>query len=261
MKKLLILFVSTALYAAPVGNPSAPSIIQRGFFTSCNDWMDVRAGYEGDFISDGRMKQYNQGTGRVDTYEQWTNSGTLTLNFLERLDLYSVLGSSRAEADWRFSDLALDTINRIEMETEYNFLWGIGGRVILYEWYHASLGCGGRYSSSKTNPAWISSNGVVVNARDSSVHYREWQVNLDVSYHIDLFTPYIGIKYSNARVYLRQFPTPIADSWSGSNSFENRIPVGLYIGCTLSNGQYFMLNVEARLIDEEAVTVSGDFRF
>ena len=43
--------------------------------------------------------------------------------------------------------------------------------------------------------------------------------------------------------------------------FENRTPVGIVIGCSISNGKYFMLNIEGRLIDEDAVTISGDLRF
>lgn len=258
----IAMFVAcTALNAAPVGNTSAPELIQEGFLISCDSWINFRLGYEGDFVADGRMKQHDQGVGRVDTYEQWTNSGTVTLNILDRMDIYGVFGSSRTEADWRFGDLSAGTVSRIELETKYCFLWAAGARAILYEWCNASVGLGGRYSSCNYRPVWLTSDGLLQSVSGSHFSWREWQINLDASYKIDLFTPYIGIKYSNARTQLKDFLVPISADLTGSNSFKNRIPVGLYLGCTLSTGQYFMLNVEGRLIDEEAVTISGDFRF
>ena len=127
MRKFAVLIAalvaSTTPYAAPVGNTSAPELIQERFFISCDSWIDFRIGYEGDFVADGRMKQHNQGRGRVDTYEQRANSGTFTLNILDRLDIYGVFGSSRTEADWRFGDISAGNVTRMELETKYNFLW------------------------------------------------------------------------------------------------------------------------------------------
>jgi hypothetical protein len=255
------LLASSALYAAPVGNTSAPELIREGFFISCDSWIDFRVGYEGDFVTDGRMGQYDQGAGRLDTYEQWTNSGTVTLNVLDRLDLYGVFGSSRTEADWRFNNDSNGSISRIKLETKYNFLWGVGARTILHKWRNTYFGLGGRYSFCSYIPMWMTSDGIIQPVSNSHFDWREWQINLDISYKIDLFTPYIGVKYSNARAYLKSFAVPISSSLTGENSFENRIPVGLYLGCGLSTGRYFMLNIEARVVDEEAATVSCDFRF
>jgi len=78
---IVALFATTTVHAAPVGNTAAPKTIEQGFFTCYDTGLDLRLGYEGDFVSDGRMQQYHQGDGRVDTYEQWTNSGTATLIF------------------------------------------------------------------------------------------------------------------------------------------------------------------------------------
>jgi hypothetical protein len=206
------------------------------------------------------MKQRREGTGRVDDYSQSTNSGTVTLNILDRLDVYGVLGSSRTCAEWRFLDIA-GNVHNTQMETFHNFLWGVGARAILFEWGNCDLGLGGRYSSADYKPIWLTIDGVNVPVSGTHCRWREWQVNLDVSYHIDIFTPYAGVKYSNARTRIGEFGTAISTSGSGSNHFRNRVPVGLYIGCGLSTGKYFMLNVEGRLIDEEAVSISGDLRF
>lgn len=261
MKRLLaLLLASVALSAAPVGNTVAPDLIRKGMFSSRDERMSLRTGYEGDFVADGRMEQYEEGDGRVDCYKQYTNSGTVILNMVDRLDLYGVFGSSKTKAYWRFT-LADETVHRIQLKTKYNFLWAAGARVILYEWGKTFLGMGGRYSYTADQPTSLTSDGVAVSVKGTHFHWREWQINLDLAYKIHVFTPYIGVKYSNAKSHLGNFSVPIAANGSGADSFKNRDPVGLYLGCGLSNGQYFMINLEGRLIDEEAITISADLRF
>ncbi len=250
-----------ALHAAPVGNTALPELVRKGLLVSCERLIDFRAGYEGDFVADAKMKQFNGGTGRVDTCEQWTQSGTSTLNILDRLDLYGVFGASKMDVDWRFKNNLNGFVTRIKIQTESCFLWAAGARAILYDGCSLNIGFGGRYSKSIYVPESFSSNGVNEATSGAHLRWREWQVNLDASYKIKWFTPYIGVKYSNAQTLLSHFSVPIAADQSGFNSFKNRMPVGLYLGCALSNGQYFVLNIEGRVIDEEAVSIVGDFRF
>ncbi len=247
-------------FSAPVGNTSAPRLIEEGLFISRDSCVNVRAGYEGDFVTNGRLKQDDQGSGRVDSYKQFTNSGTATLNILDRIDVYAVFGTSETKASWRFTD-ASDVVQRIEIQTDNDFLWAVGARGILFEWGNTCLGLGGRYCSAHYTPEWLTSNGASENVSNGRMRWKEWQIDLDISYKIEIFTPYIGTKYSCARTFLEHFPIPIANNGSGNNHFKNITPVGLVLGCSLSNGKYFMLNLEARLVDEEAITVSGDFRF
>ena len=258
---LIVVFSLFAVFlqAAPVGNGASPALIQEGFLIPSSYWVDFRIGYEGDFVGDGRMEQIEESSGRVDTFQQYTNAATLTLNFLDRLDLFGVLGSSRVCADWRFNHAS--TITRIELETLYRTLWAVGSRGILLEWGKVFLGLGGRYSYCNYKPSWMTSNGVPQSVLGSRLIWRQWQLDLDLSYQIDLFTPYFGIKYSNAHAKLGSFPVSIANNGSGNGHFENKTPVGIVIGCSISNGKYFLLNIEGRLIDEDAVTISGDLRF
>jgi hypothetical protein len=257
MRRFWILLFPLFAFGAPVGNTAAPGLIEKGFFSTVES--SFRIGYEGDFVADGRMEQVDQGNGRVDTYKQYTNSGTFTLNFMNRLDLYAVFGSSKTKADWRIQNET--SIHRIKMKTDKNFLWAAGARAILFEWMKTYLGCGGRFSSTTDKPVWLTSDGVSIPVEGTHFHWEQWQVNLDICYRISFFTPYIGVKYSSEKAHLGTFNTSISDSGSGSDSFKNRDPVGLYLGCALSNGHYFMANLEGRLIDEEAITLSADFRF
>lgn len=256
----LFLFAGVCASASPVGNPAFPQLIDRGFFIPSDSWFGLRMGYEGDFVGDELLKQTAEGSGRVDNYIQNTNSGTLTFTIVDRVDIYGVFGSSRMEADWRFSS-AGGTVSRAQLQSKYRFLWGVGARGILYEWGCAILGVGGRYSSSILKPSWMTINGTPVSVSGGQVHWREWQIDLDFAYKIELFTPYVGVKYSNVQTKLNGFAVRIANNGVGSLHMESWTPVGVVVGCTLTTGKYFMFNVEGRLIDEEALTISGDIRF
>lgn len=262
MKKFLLFLgaVTGLLYASPVGNTEVPELIEIGFFIPCESWINVRAGYEGDFVYDARMEQHKEGKGRVDRYKQMTNSGVITVNLVDRMDVYGLFGASWTKANWRFSD-STGEIHRSEVETHYNFLWGVGARAIFFEWGNAALGAGGRYSSCDAAPAWLTIDGVETPVEGTHLLWNQWQVNLDLAYRIDLFVPYIGIKYSEAHAKLGTFSTAIANDGSGKDQFRTRVPVGLYLGCAISNRKYFMLNIEGRFIDEEAMTISADLRF
>ncbi len=264
MKKIALttaLFLAGhSLFAAPVGNPAFPQLLQEGYFIPSSYWVALRLGYEGDFVGDGRLKQREESSGRVDNFKQDTNSGTVTLNFLDRLDLIGVFGSSRVCTDWRFT-LPGPTTERMILETNYGFLWAVGGRGVLYEWGNTILGIGGRYSGTALKPVTATINGVPIPTAGTRLHWKEWQIDLDISHKIDIFIPYLGIKYSNVHTKIGTFPTEISDNGSGEIHMSNRNPVGIVIGCALTTGKFFMLNIEGRLIDEEAATIAGDFRF
>ncbi|MBI5272744.1 MAG: hypothetical protein HY861_02030 [Chlamydiia bacterium] len=256
---LLLIVLHNCLNAAPVGNTAAPQLIQEGFVVPSDCWVDIRIGYEGDFVGNALLEQLGEGSGRVDTFQQYTNSATVTLNILDRLDLFAGFGSSRVCADWRID---LDgIIERLEMETLYHYLWSVGGRAVLLEWGQLFFGGGGRYAYCNYTPSWFTINASPESLSGSRFQWREWQADLDLSYKIDLFTPYLGVKYSSATSTLGKFPAAISNSGQRSNHFHNKNPVGIFIGCSISNGRYFMLNIEGRFVDENAVTITGDLRF
>lgn len=260
MRKIAFLFfTSTFLWSAPVGNPVSPDLIEKGVFTPCDSSFNFRLGYEGDFVSDGRMKQ-NSGE-RVDFFEQYTNSAIATLNLLDRVDLYGVLGSSVIRSNWRFELFSDETIHRIKIKTDADFLWAVGGRAILYQWWNTFLGFGGRYSFCNYHNRELSSDGEQYPVESTHLIWKQWQLNLDLSYKIHLFTPYIGVKYSQQEAKIGDFSVPISSNGLGSNQLVNRDPVGFYLGCGLCSGKYLMINLEGRLIDEEAISLTADLRF
>jgi len=265
MKKFyLIFFLSFTglVFSTPINNSSLCFYIPHGlFFSDCNV-VSFRVGYEGNFISDAKLRQVKISSGRVDDYELNCNSGTLAFNVKNLVDVFGSLGASRIKANWRITPPA-GGLTRIETETRYHFSWSAGGRVVIWHNDKTALGITGRYFSTEPEISWLTSDGLPLIVRGGNICYNEWQVDFGLSHKIGLFVPYFGIKYSDAKSQISGLPGGVVISNSGTNTIEmkRRNHVGGFIGVTLTNGCKFLVNIEARLADEEAATVSGQFRF
>lgn len=255
---IFFLLSGACLQALPVQNPAAPRMLTDGFFIPHKVGVSGRGGYEGSFVQDAYLKQ--QDGNQVDKYGQTTNSAILTFNLFDWTDLYAVLGNSQQTGTWRFTNPANDVL-RIQMESEFDFLWGVGARTALWEASRVTLSLGGRYEQTNADLSWLTSDGISQAVNGDLLSWKSWQVDLDVSYHIDLLTPYIGAKYSQTKSSLKSTSVSVGPDNTKTANFDNRNAVGMVIGCSLSTGKYFMLNLEARLIDEEAATISADIRF
>ncbi len=263
MKKIVLILTGLILgalgHAAPAGNPASPLLIKDGFLISPVSWIDFRIGYEGNFVSDAKLKQRAGATHSIDKYGLDVNSCVATINIQNRLDLFGTAGSSRIQADWRIYP---GETYKMECETKYRLIWSAGGTVTLFEWGNAFLGFGGRYLYTRPRLEWLTRNGVAYAPGKAKMRYKEWQIDLSLAYKIDVLTPYLAVKYSRKKATLGEvLSTHITTDDTGILRMKNRIPVGVALGCTITTRKYFMLNIEARLIDEEAATLSGEFRF
>jgi hypothetical protein len=263
-KKYLFIFLSLSfgLFSTPTNNPALCIYIPNGiFFSKCNA-VSFRIGYEGNFVSDAKLKQITASSARVDNFGINCNSGSLTLNIKNIFDAFGTLGASRVNANWRISPPA-GGLFRIETETRYHFSWMAGGRVVLWHNEKTALGLSGRYYSTKPEISWLTSNGLPLIVRGGEMCYQEWQVAFGLSHQIGIFVPYFGIKYSDVRTEINNLPNGVIVSSAGTNTItmKRKNHVGGFLGVTLTNGCKFLLNIEARLADEEAATVSGQIRF
>ncbi len=88
-----------------------------------------------------------------------------------------------------------------------------------------------------------------------------WQISLALAYHIDIFSPYIGLTYLNQNVHFKNLKSGVVSSLDRDFYAKNRNPVGGFLGVSLSSGRDFSLTVESRFITENAFTLFLDFRF
>ncbi len=257
MKKWLLLFLlSPKLFALYMGNPSAPEIIDEGVFFCKENWFAVKAGYQRDWVFDRNMKAVSKVSGRMDGFDVISDQGVLTINLFDRVELYGSAGAARFHATHRPTKGV-----RNEYETHDQFTWGMGARGAFLIWKGLSFGFDGTYQRAHPTIKWMTTNGAPVNPRSGSkLTYHEWQVGLGASYQVDFFIPYIGVKYSNAGGRFKHLPFGFLPTGRHFKT-KNRRKFGMVLGTTLSNGNRFAATVEARLIDEQSITLAAEVKF
>jgi opacity protein-like surface antigen len=255
----LLFVIGSVAYSLPVNNPSAPKILEEGFFLSPGSSWSVRSGYEGSFVMDYQLKK--DAKNKIDTFYQDTQAGSVTINFLNRCDIYGILGASRAHGHYRY-DIGDNMYTLVGFDANYHFSWSAGMKAILFDWGKTNLEMGGRYFRSKGPLESLEKNGVPVVNAGASYHLHAWQIDLGISYKADIFTPYIAAKYSRLKSSINaNKDITISSSGNKLSDIENKRKYGMALGCSLSTGKLFVLTAEARLIDEEAFTVSGELKF
>lgn len=261
MKRIIFsigIMVFTTLKAAPVGNSASCGIIKEGLYFSNASWYNARVGYEGDFIVDRRLKSENDGN--IDNFKQCLNSGSLTINILNRLDIFGILGQARLKTNWIIEE-GVDSFSYIEIETKFGNAWSLGSRAIFFEWGDILLSFGGRYSYTNPRMRWVSKDAEITPLSDYHIKFDQWQIDMELAYKIDMFIPYAAVKYSKAKVKLAVKDVVISSDGSSEMNMKSRNHFGMALGSGFSSGRYFLFNVETRLFDEEAFSVSGEFKF
>jgi len=264
MGKFFFLFLASVapsiIYSLPVGNPSSPKIFETGIFSGNKSTVSLRFGMIGDFISDSRMKQYKEGEGIVDQFQFYAGYPSFTLNLYEALDLYSYVGTSRYEAEWRVASPGL--LSHIKARSNSGLAVSGGFNLLLYEWPKTFIGMGGCYTKIRLKVDSLKINTENQNQADSKWQGKTWQMNLGLAHIIDFFIPYIGIKYSRFKSFIETpYTLGIAADGSFRNDFKNRNRIGLYLGCSITLRTFFQVQVEGRLFDEEAADLSAEIRF
>lgn len=238
----LVLIFHLPAYALYNGNPASPKVPEEGFFIAKEAVLSLRAGYEGDLVFNRKM------TPHVHKFKIFENWGALTCNFEERVDLYAALGSYYAEIR------KIREQNRFEFQTKDGLTWKVGGRIVLWEYGDTFLTLHVAYQQARSKFREIVLNGSLLARNTGRLFYHDVEGSLGIAHQIDIFLPYIGIEGAYAHAALRELPVE-------SMKMHSRSPVGLFLGCGFSPGTKVMVNVEVRLIDENAVTLGGEIRF
>ena len=248
---LFPLFCSTvsALY---MGNPAETELIDQGFFIPQNSCFGVKIGYEGDIVFDRKLR--SMGKGRIDDFSLIMNQATLTLNYLDRFELY---GSGGALSSQFYFRPKVDNARR-EFQTHDHWTGGGGGRFLLAQWGNTGIGVDGKIQWGTAGIKWITVNGVS-HASGAYLSYREWQASVAAYHTIDLFTPYLGVKYSNVHARVGDLSKTVYPHHHFNMYNRNRF--GMALGCTLSQGKKIDLFAEVQLVDEFGLSFGGNLRF
>lgn len=270
-----VLVLHDTLLALPVGNPSEASMMSKGVVWSQDasgsdqNWggfFSIRAGYYGDFVFD-RKTQVHQPVSHPGLSETsvYVNAGYLAFNFIDRIDLFGILGAAELCLDSEALTLGSRFGGeRINAQTTTALSWGIGTRVTIYEYKRLSLGIEAQYFSTRPDILYISQAATyTAHPPHMGMHYREWQVGLGLSYHIDLVipvVPYIAIDESSVTIQMDNakpggaIDITLYDLESANN-------LGYALGVSLIDSERVSVTVEGRFANEKAFYANAQLRF
>jgi len=247
----LSLFFTIPLLAAPIGNPSAPSALEEGFFISDTNWSHVQWGVLSDWLSQQRFcARTSSQRFELERAELWgdTQIGTIAWNIAERLNLQIELGGGRFQWQWK----QMGTFG-IDGFLSGGSVWSGSAKLVVFEIKDTSLAADVHAGGWDWMKGHAALNGVPLPGR---VHakLRYWQFAAALCQKIGLLIPYIGVAANRTRLTISRLE-------SGIGWLRSRHTLGPFLGCTLTKGTDIALNVEWRGGFEQGATISGQIRF
>lgn len=191
------------------------------------------------------------------------------------VDMFVKLGM--ASANWEAKD-----DEKIEFEDDWDFAWGVGAKVKIFETPGGLRFLGdAQYLSYKVDGDLKTDGKDLEQDRleylrsfdsnatfsaNSEVEIKEWQVALYVNQTFGNFSPYAGVKYSEYDVDFefkgsgQAFGAPYSLKIEGDAEADDNF--GIFLGTDIYViPNLLSINIEARFIDETAGTFGLTYRF
>lgn len=256
---LLVLGLTTAVYAAPVGLTSEADAVEGEL------WADNNIGVSAGFILD------NISSRKIDIdsgeYEASIYAARIGISLQDRFNVYVDLGQA-TDMEFEFSDRG----EIIQCKYDDEFLWGFGVNTLIYRWENGfEVGAGANYRIADMNLEQMAVAGTTFLRNDGGVivtdgEMEEVQIALETAWRTDYFVPYVGIKYSDIEVDAKFTADGNEHVASGVSSSQN---FGAFAGLTIlpeiaafgDKTSRIAINIEGRFIDEEAVSIGASYTF
>lgn len=260
MRKLLLAFLLPALpcFALFVGNPADPSLYSKGYFLG-RTLFSLRLGAYGDTMLRQKFKDEFPipGISSSPSYLSLLSSGgSLALNYNRRFDLYTLLGSSRSQVDH-------------EIYSRRTFSWGVGAKWAFLVSRCFRMGLNAQYFQSEQRPAYFLGNGAPYNvAAPYTLTISDLQGAFGFTYKIGFLSPYINATYFYTKIEPNPLRAVIQDPFDPSTTLDadsksvvsNR-RFGMTLGATILSAHCANVNIEARMLNQNGVSLSGELRF
>jgi hypothetical protein len=239
------------LCAAPIGNPSAPSLLEQGFFIPDTSWTNFQSGVLGDWLAEQRFRPRTSsqsfGLHKAELRGE-SQLGYATWNIAERLNIQIEMGSGRF--DWRWKQSGNQAIVG---HLSGGMLWNGSAKLVIFEIKDVSLAADVHAGGWDWMKGHATSNGSPLKGIAHS-ELRYWQAGAALCMKFQLFIPYIGVGANRTRLKVSHLVT-------GTGWLRSRHTIGPFLGCTLSKGTDISLNVEWRGGFEQGTSLSGQIRF
>lgn len=255
---LLSLLPALPAFALFVGNPADPSLYSKGYVLG-RTLFSLRLGAYGDTMLRQKFKDEFQipGTGHAPSYLTLLSSGgMIVLDYNRRFDLYTLLGSSRSQVDH-------------EIYSRRTFSWGIGAKWAILVRRHFRMGLNGQYFQTVQRPAYFLGDGAPYNvAAPYNLRISDVQAALGCTYKIGPLAPYVNATYFYTKIEpspliaVVQYPyDPSVTLDAASKSVVSNRHWGMALGATVLSDHCASVNIEARMLNQNGVSLSGELRF
>lgn len=259
MRQWFLTFIPWAsLSAMCFGNPAQPALQTEGCLLTSPTWMSFRAGYVDDYLYRQRYKDEFKLDSLIDNptfVTLSTHAAELTFNLYNRWDLYFLTGQSQLQVDQ-------------EVFTSWQFSWGIGTKIILFQHNSLRVGTDIKYFTSNQKPTYLNSENLPYNVlTDFSLQYQEMQASLGLSYQIQWLIPYLSATYlfskiePNPMIFLVRLPSTDFAADITSKSVITQRRWGLALGATILGNEQGSITLESRLLNQNGIDLSGEIRF
>jgi len=253
----IITVLASPANAEPVTLPLGATGIKGTVYEERASWARVGLGIEGSVIDKSELRAAN---GQVDG-EVEGSIGTVKIIYsvAERVDLYADFGvASGMEYSTEL------TGNDVTFAMNDEMAVGAGIAFVLYQGdsgfgINADLRYrkiqGMDYESVKVDGTTYSRDELTAT---SEANYEQWHAALGLSYKLGFMTPYAGIKFVGGDYS--------AAATAGGTPYEldstgNDSRVGAYAGLTLLPADRLAIDIQGRIVDEEALSASLTFMF
>jgi len=239
------LLLPASSYALYVGCPALPEMPETGFFIPKDSAVALKIGYEGDYLL-GRTLDISS-PGSNPGMNGMLNGAVLTLDFINRIEVYTLLGASETKVSFNTQGPT------VKLKTAQNFGGEVGIRANTPIWGELKFGVDAKYlyvwptlSQVKVGGESLSSSG--------RVFQKEWQIAGAVSQTFAFVTPYVGVKFS--KFSMEFIDVTSLNPWIASNRIDinNKGPFGIFLGLGFATQKGFYADIEGRFIDECALT-------
>jgi hypothetical protein len=252
-------FFFPALEASQVGNPAAPTLFQDGIFTAKNRSLTLRFGYYFDNIYKARFQNEVISLESSSSFAKLqNNSAIMAINIKRVFDLYGLVGQARFQFDNTFY-------------SQKNLSWGAGAKWTLLKYKNFRLGLDGKYFHTRQTTDFLVTETMpaLIATKNFAFIYEEAQGALAVAYEVKPFMPYAGITYLYARIsadpprggLLLFAVDPEYPRDFHCSRVINTKHWGFVLGVSLVSKEKIALNLESRMVDQNALNVSAEVCF
>lgn len=253
MRWYLLFFFPPLLFAAYVGNPANPAIMNTGFL-SANYLLKGTSGYIYDYTSNKRYQASitRSGFDPNTTFKKFgihSQLASFSVILLERLEIFGAAGGSKEQAKGKADpDVSFD------FKSTYQFSWSAGSKVVLLQWGKTYFSCDFTYfaipATSHSFFKYFDRLDLPINFGKQETSLKEWQISGGLSSRFAFLTPYIGLTYLRSNLHIESSPE------TGPIDYENVAKWGYFYGLTISLTGRLHCNLERRMRDEFAYTIS-----